>query len=120
MSVNDIGRRLKEARQRAQITQADVAKRLGVSYQTISSYERGVNRVDSDTLMKLCEIYGMTVGELMAEGDLPKKANFIELSVEEQELIDLYRRASEDDRLAVNLILRKYEDPTNGTCVSAG
>lgn len=44
MSVTEIGKRLKLARQQAHITQAEVAKRLGVSFQTISSYERGINR----------------------------------------------------------------------------
>lgn len=65
MSVNEIGRRLKRARLDAKMTQAEAAKRLGVSFQTISSYERGINRVDSDTLMKLCAIYETSVGELL-------------------------------------------------------
>ena len=39
---------------------------------------------------------------------------------EESYLIELYRRANEDDRQAVRLILRKYEDPTSDARASAG
>lgn len=65
MSVTEIGRRLKKARIDAGLTQAEVAKRLGVSFQTISSYERGINRIDSDTLLKLCEIYRTSISRLL-------------------------------------------------------
>lgn len=120
MSVTEIGKRLKLARQRAHITQAEVAKRLGVSFQTISSYERGVNRIDSDTLMKLCEVYNITVGELMADERTFANVEGEKYSDDEKELVELYRRANEDDRQAVRLILRKYEDPINSVSVSAG
>lgn len=120
MSVMEIGKRLKLARQQAHITQAEVAKRLGVSFQTISSYERGVNRVDSDTLMRLCEIYNVSVGELMADERSFADAEGDQYSDDEKDLVELYRRANEDDRQAVRLILRKYEDPINSVSASAG
>ena len=65
MSVTEIGRRLKKARLDAGLTQAEAAKKLGLSFQTISSYERGINRIDSDTLLKLCEIYRTSVSRLL-------------------------------------------------------
>ena len=65
MSVTEIGRRLKKARIDAGLTQAEAAKKLGLSFQTISSYERGINRIDSDTLLKLCEIYRTSVSRLL-------------------------------------------------------
>lgn len=46
--------------------------------------------------------------------------NDSELSEEELYLIELYRRANNDDRQAVKLILRKYEDPTSDAHASAG
>ena len=46
--------------------------------------------------------------------------NDSELSEEELYLIELYRRANNDDRQAVKLILRKYEDPTSDVRASAG
>ena len=120
MSVTEIGKRLKLARQQAHITQAEVAKRLGVSFQTISSYERGINRVDSDTLMRLCEIYNVPIGELMANARPSASIEGEKYSDDERELIELYRRADKADRLAVNLILQKYADPEVTIPASAG
>lgn len=65
MGANEIGRRLKKARIDAGLKQADVAKILGITYQAISNYERGVNRVDTDTLRSLCNVYGIKVADLL-------------------------------------------------------
>lgn len=66
MSVTEIGRRLKKARLDAKLTQKEVASRLGITYQAISNYERGTNRVDTDTLSMLCHIYNIEVGDLLS------------------------------------------------------
>ena len=65
MSATEIGRRLKKARLNAGLTQNDVAIRLGITYQAISNYERGTNRVDTDTLTKLCNIYNIRIIDLL-------------------------------------------------------
>lgn len=65
MSANEIGRRLKKARLDAGLTQKDVSIKLGITYQAISNYERGTNRVDTDTLTKLCQIYGIRISDLL-------------------------------------------------------
>lgn len=65
MSVTEIGRKLKKARLDANLKQSDVARILGITYQAISNYERGINRVDSDTLLKLCNIYGIKISDLL-------------------------------------------------------
>lgn len=65
MSANEIGRRLKKARLDAGLTQKDVATSLGITYQAISNYERGINRVDTDTLSRLCGLYGIEIGDLL-------------------------------------------------------
>ena len=65
MSATEIGRRLKKARLDAGLTQKDVAIKLGITYQAISNYERGTNRVDTDTLGKLCGIYNIRINDLI-------------------------------------------------------
>lgn len=65
MSANEIGRRLKKARLDAGYTQQDVAAKLRITYQAISNYERGINRVDTDTLSRLCGIYGIHISDLL-------------------------------------------------------
>jgi len=65
MSVTEIARRLKKARLDAGFTQKEVADMLGITYQAISNYERGTNRVDADTLSKLCNIYSIKISDLL-------------------------------------------------------
>lgn len=65
MSVTELGRRLKKARLDANLKQSDVARILGITYQAISNYERGINKVDTNTLVRLCNIYGIKVSDLL-------------------------------------------------------
>jgi len=66
MSISEIGRRLKNARLNCGLTQADVAKKLGITYQAISNYERGITNADTETLTKLCRIYKIPIGSLLS------------------------------------------------------
>ena len=54
MGKDEIAARIKQARLEAGLTQAQAAERIGVTYQAISNYERGKNRMDNDTLLALC------------------------------------------------------------------
>ena len=65
MSIDEIAIRLKKARKNAKMTQADVAAHLGITYQAISNYERGITRVDTDTLVKLCAVYNISVSDIL-------------------------------------------------------
>lgn len=47
-------------------------------------------------------------------------SNDSELSENELYFIELYRRASDDDRDVIKHILKKYEDPTRNERASAG
>ena len=48
---------LKEARKNHGFTQAEVARKLGVTFQAVSNYERGINNIDDETLARLCNLY---------------------------------------------------------------
>lgn len=85
MSTTEIGRRLKNARLNASLTQKEVADRLGITYQAISNYERGINRVDTDTLTMLCQIYGIRISDLISTPAWGK------------EMLEAYRSASTDE-----------------------
>lgn len=71
----NIGESIKKARQEAGITQAELAKRLNVTPQTISQYERGLINPKYETALKFAEalnlqpswLFGAKWGELTAE-----------------------------------------------------
>lgn len=61
----EIAAALKTARIFRGLTQSDAAKATGLTYQAISNYERGTNRVDSLTLDKLCSLYRISVESVL-------------------------------------------------------
>ena len=71
MSISD---NLKRLRQERNLTQEQVAERLGVTRQAVSGYESGRTRPDVDTLMRLAEIYGTDLNRLLygPEGEQKK------------------------------------------------
>lgn len=67
MGKKEIAKKIKNARIQAGLKQSDVANELGVSYQAISNYERGVNRIDSGTLFALCQLYNVPIEYILDE-----------------------------------------------------
>src|SRR5262249_7756938 len=50
-----IGRRMRQLRERAGLSQSEVGTLLEVSYQQVQKYERGSNRISVDKLQRLAE-----------------------------------------------------------------
>ena len=48
------GDRIRDARKAAQLTQCQLAERLGVSNTSISNWEKGLSRPNADMIQKLC------------------------------------------------------------------
>ena len=60
-----IGRNCKRLRQRAGMTQEELAERLHVTRQAVSAWETEKNRLDAETLVVLAEALGADVQELL-------------------------------------------------------
>lgn len=56
---------LKAARVNANLTQAQVAKELGVSKQTVANYELYRTKPDIETSKKLAKLYGLTIDDII-------------------------------------------------------
>lgn len=57
------------ARERAGITQGELAKRMEVTQGAVSQWEYGQTKPRSGTLSKLADILGCTVDELLRGGE---------------------------------------------------
>lgn len=64
----EIGKKLKEARLGAKLTQEQVAERLFVSRQTISNWENEKSYPDIVSVIKLSDLYSISLDELL-KGD---------------------------------------------------
>ncbi|MGM0169594.1 hypothetical protein IGI39_003910 [Enterococcus sp. AZ135] len=64
----DVGERLKERRNELQLKQGYVAEELGITRQTMSNWENGRSYPDIERIIRLSEIYDLSLDELL-KGD---------------------------------------------------
>ncbi|WPD17983.1 XRE family transcriptional regulator [Thermaerobacter composti] len=63
--------RLRRARARAGLSQQEVASKLNVTQQAVSSWESGTRRPDPDVLVQLAKLYRVPVSYLLGEPEPP-------------------------------------------------
>ena len=71
-----LGQNLKDMRIKNKYNQEDIAEQLGVTKQTISNWEKGKRTPDIDSLIKLANIYQVTLDSLIG---IDKRTEDIEL-----------------------------------------
>ena len=57
----EIGKRLKQARIAAGLSQTEIGVQLGISFQQIQKYEKGRNRIGGGRLYKMARILGVKI-----------------------------------------------------------
>lgn len=62
-----VGRRLKQLRNQKHISQKELAKRLGVTFQQIQKYEKGLNRLPASRMLAICFALDITPNELFRD-----------------------------------------------------
>jgi transcriptional regulator with XRE-family HTH domain len=75
----EVGHRIRIERLARGLSQTALANQLGVTFQQVQKYEKGVNRVGAGRLTKIAEVLGIEVGTFfsgkdMLEGDESKDA----------------------------------------------
>ena len=71
-----VGANIRQCRVRQKLTQAQLAEQLCVTRQTVSNYESGRSKPDIETLLRIAEVLGVDVIELLygpSEETLPRK-----------------------------------------------
>jgi len=61
-----LGKRMRVARNQAGLSQQQVADQLGVSFQQLQKYEKGVNRISPERLQAVAKVLNTTAPELMS------------------------------------------------------
>ena len=72
-----LGQKLLELRKKSNLTQEEVADKLGVSRQTVSKWETDVSTPDLDKLIPICKLYDVLAEELLSEEKLETKTENI-------------------------------------------
>lgn len=106
MTKEEIGLVLKELRVSCNMTQKEVAEKIGRTQQIVGHWETGYAQPDANTLFTLCSIYGVTVDD--AFGFQRKES----ISKEDYERIRKYKLISDyspDGAVVVDTVLdREY------------
>ena len=71
-----IGETIKRLRRARDLTQEEVAAHLGISFQSVSKWERGDGYPDITMLPALANYFGITVDELLGMNELEKKEQY--------------------------------------------
>ena len=66
MNQIKIGRFIAECRKKANLTQMQLAEKLGITDKAVSKWERGVAMPDTSIMLELCDILGISVNELLS------------------------------------------------------
>ena len=100
MSVSLFGARLRMLRRQAKWTQQAMADRLSIHRTTYTKYETGVVTPDQQGLMRLAEIFGVTVDYLLGREETPSlhladdESRSATLSLQEKALLLVFRQLS--------------------------
>lgn len=73
----ETGAKLKKAREKQNISQKSAADSVGVSRQTLSSWENGKTYPDIESLINLSELYGVSLDELLKEKEEDKTSDYV-------------------------------------------
>lgn len=65
MNKNNLPNNLYELRRRAELSQEELAEKLGVSRQAVSKWERGEAYPDTENLIIISEMFSITIDELL-------------------------------------------------------
>ena len=66
MNQVKIGRFIAECRKKENLTQMQLAEKLGITDKAISKWERGITMPDTSIMLELCDILGISVNELLS------------------------------------------------------
>ncbi len=65
--MKNVGFKISELRKQQNMTQMELADRMGISFQAVSNWERGSSMPDISKLPELAQIFHVTIDEILSE-----------------------------------------------------
>ena len=101
---------IKRLREQYDLTQEDIAKIAGVSYQAVSSWERGEKSPRMGAVIKLAQHFGLKNSDLIDNGiDLDDRPATIALSRADNPYDDLPEEAQQEIENFIEYTRQKYK-----------
>lgn len=95
MNQIKIGRFIAECRKTANLTQMQLAEKLGITDKAISKWERGIAMPDTSIMLELCDILGISVNELLCGEKINMEQNN---QKNEQLLLDMAKEVEQKNK----------------------
>lgn len=92
-----IGRRLRSLRKTNELSQREVAERIGLPQSNLSRIENGKQRLNLTVLARMLTLYETSIQDFFAQQDDPL-ASTEALSARERQLVESYRRLPSEER----------------------
>jgi transcriptional regulator with XRE-family HTH domain len=104
------GRRLRDARLEARMTQEELGRQLGLTFQAVQKYESGENRLSVGRLVAAAKILRKPISYFVPEDD-GWADGAAALTSDEAELVGSFRRIKRDDaRDSLLTLARQFTD----------
>lgn len=98
----DFSTRLFELRGRHGLKQVDLAAKINVKSSAVSKYEKGLTSPTIDTLIKLSEIFSVSVDYLLGVSDIPNPYTAENFTPKEANIILKFRKLSKEDQIRID------------------
>jgi len=95
-----IGLRLRRLRRERRLSQAELARQIGIQQSDLSRMEKGEYRVSLDNLFKILAIFEIRVADFFAE-EQPRPAASKPLAREDMQILQMLRKLSREGRQEV-------------------
>jgi transcriptional regulator with XRE-family HTH domain len=95
-----VGETIKKYRLAVNMSQMDLAEKIGISYQQLQKYEKGINNISISRLKQIAEVLKIPISSLLEVQEPEKVAEETSkygLSKEEKILLDCFRRIDNKD-----------------------
>ena len=92
-------------RKKSGLSQAELAQKIGVKNSTVSSWERGANAPDIETLFSICKLFNVTVADMFG-CDTVDYNDKLTVHGFENDLVISYRKADDLDKAIVRRTLK--------------
>lgn len=98
---------LREKLKSMNMTQKELAGKIGTSPKNVSSYLTGRTEPDLDILAKLCIVLNISIDELLLSNHKKESQEYLKILTDkdEIEMIDKYRKMKEVDRKKLNIFI---------------
>ena len=100
MNQEKVGKFIACCRKKQNLTQEQLAERLGITYKAVSKWETGKGLPNASIMKDLCCVLKITVNELLS-GELINKEEYNKKT--EEYMLEIYRQKEEGDRKLLKL-----------------